>query len=151
MPVIFGLTVKEEFTNPKSTGHLFVVDGYGFQDYGKDLGKVGYYHCNLGWNGKYNAWFNINSTIELKDHQLYLEPQFPKLIYNIMSDDLGGKGREITSGRLWFGGQPQPSYTLYARAEKFARVRKPLAANSRNLLAKVLGRAYRYLLHGKQR
>lgn len=104
LPVIMttGLSSRE-------IGHAFVVDGYGYQNYGSSLGKAQYHHFNLGMGVSWaeDLWFNIATPPfilpEALHDDLTLRNNGFGFVFNIMSDDLGGQEREIISGRLWGG------------------------------------------------
>ena len=66
--------------------HALVGDGYGY-----NLGTL-YYHLNLGWGGRSDAWYNLPTV----DTDVYLFSSVDSLFYNIFPASVG----EIISGRV---------------------------------------------------
>ena len=79
-PVIFGLYREDG-------GHAVLCDGYGYNS------STLYHHLNMGWYGKYDAWYNL-PTIDCGTPGPY--DIITECIYNIFTSDSG----EIISGRV---------------------------------------------------
>ena|GEM_PF-4518870 len=134
VPVIANITiawVEDEESGPKldSDGHSFIIDGYGFQEYKLDNGRVPYFHAYLGYSldSPNDFWFAFNTS----NDNLYASLQIPvtnelfpelfpdsndillwhrgSLVYNLVSaHDYPGDAKplpEIVTGRLWANGK----------------------------------------------
>ena len=82
-------------------GHAIVCDGYGY-----DTGTL-YHHCNMGWAGSQNAWYNL-PTIDAGSMTF---TSTYKCVYNVYVTGTG----EIISGRVTdAGGAPIAGATVLA-------------------------------------
>jgi predicted secreted protein len=86
-PVILGIS------GPGS-GHEVVADGYGYQS------SVLYHHLNMGWDGDYDAWYNLPNIDDSYSSYNVVD----ETIYNIY---ISGTG-EIISGRVTAAGSGAP-------------------------------------------
>jgi len=78
-PVLLGIW------GPTVGGHAVVADGYGY-----DTSTL-YHHLNMGWDGSYDAWYNLPDI-----YAYYNFNTVDVCIYNIFTSNSG----EIISGRI---------------------------------------------------
>ncbi|GHV54127.1 hypothetical protein FACS1894216_13500 [Synergistales bacterium] len=74
-------------------GHTVVTDGYGYSS------SSLYHHINMGWGGKFNAWYALPDIYAMYDGALgplYASDRIIDCIYNIYTSGTG----EIISGRV---------------------------------------------------
>jgi hypothetical protein len=71
--------------NQSGTSHQFVCDGYGYNS-----GTL-YHHCNMGWSGAWDAWYNLP---DIKNAYTFTSIQ--SVAYNIHPSVSG----EVVSGRI---------------------------------------------------
>ena len=88
-PVFLGIS-KEGF----NVGHAILADGYGYDS------STPYHHLNMGWGGKYDAWYNL-PTVDSGPPSIIIgsDPSYNVVngcIYNIFTSGSG----EIISGRV---------------------------------------------------
>jgi len=94
-PVIIGIR--------GDSGHAVVCDGYGYSY------STLYHHLNMGWNGLYDAWYNLP---DIDSNPSYSSVY--KCIYNIRPAALADG--EAVSGRVCDPkGRPIPELTVLAR------------------------------------
>ena len=95
-PVIIGIR--------GSSGHAAVCDGYGYN------GSTLYHHLNMGWNGLYNAWYNLPN---IDSNPAY--SSIYKCVYNIRPTSTTGS--EVVSGRVYDPtGRPIANAMVYAQS-----------------------------------
>lgn len=80
-----GLPVMLTISN-SSAGHEVVADGYGYED------ATPYYHCNMGWDGLWDVWYNL----PVIDPEGSPFTTVWTIIYNIYTTG----GGEVVSGRV---------------------------------------------------
>jgi hypothetical protein len=90
-PVILAI-VRED------GGHAVLCDGYGYNS------STLYHHLNMGWYGKYDAWYNLPTIDSDPPYNIITE-----CIYNIFTSDSG----EIISGRDLYAKKPQFRLHVY--------------------------------------
>ena len=80
----FGMPVAIAIKNPYE-GHAAVVDGYGYSS------SVLYCHLNMGWEGAYDAWYNLPLV------------DTPPVTYNGIASILYNLSTEYSAGAYWSG------------------------------------------------
>jgi predicted outer membrane repeat protein len=97
-PVLLGIQNDLGY----DTGHAVLCDGYGYNS------STLYYHVNLGWNGIYDAWYNLPVIDVDMEYKTIIS-----CLYNISTS---GEG-EIISGRVLYPeGNPIANATVFAKS-----------------------------------
>lgn len=80
-PVLLGIQSELYY----DSGHAVICDGYGYN------ASTIYHHLNMGWNGVYNAWYNL-PTIDV-------DIEYSSIISCLYNISVSGTG-EFISGRV---------------------------------------------------
>ncbi|NMA46804.1 MAG: leucine-rich repeat protein [Lentisphaerae bacterium] len=104
-------------------GHALVGDGYGFHG-----GRL-YVHLNMGWEGQFDAWYNL-PTVEIDGYFIFTV--FDELIFNVFPDFNG----ELISGRVTdMAGQPLAAVAVTAQDAATRAVVAEATTNERGIYA----------------
>lgn len=106
-------------------GHEIVADGYGYS------GNTLYYHFNMGWSGRQNAWY-APPKVANDDYQFNVVDGF---VYNIYTNQ--AKGAVICSGRV-LSGSGTPISQAIVQAKQNGVVKQMVSTDANGIYALIL-------------